>query len=71
MQETWVQPLGQEDALEEERQPTPVFLPGNPMDREDLSRLQFMGSQRVRCDLVTEHACTHNNCCFVLQMKKV
>ena len=43
----------------------------NPMDREYLSRLQFMGSQRIICDLVTEHACTHNNCCFVLQMKKV
>ena len=27
-QETWVQSLGWEDALEEARQPTPVFLPG-------------------------------------------
>ena len=25
--------LGWEDPLEEERQPTPVFLPGKPMDR--------------------------------------
>jgi len=32
MQETWVQSLGQEDPLEEETA-TPVFLPGNPMDR--------------------------------------
>ena len=28
MWETWVQSLGWEDALEEARQPTPVFLPG-------------------------------------------
>ena len=27
MQETWVRSLGQEDPLEEEMQPTPVFLP--------------------------------------------
>ena len=27
-QETWVLPLGQEDPLEKEWQPTPVFLPG-------------------------------------------
>ena len=26
--QTWVQPLGQEDPLEKEWQPTPVFLPG-------------------------------------------
>ena len=30
----WVQSLDQEDPLEKEQQPTPVFLPGNPMDRE-------------------------------------
>ena len=28
MQEMWIQPLGQEDPLEKEMQPTPVFLPG-------------------------------------------
>ena len=28
MQETWLQSLGWEDPLEEARQPTPVFLPG-------------------------------------------
>ena len=27
MQETWIQPLGEEDPLEKEWQPTPVFLP--------------------------------------------
>ena len=28
IQETWVQSLGWEDPLEEAREPTPVFLPG-------------------------------------------
>ena len=28
MWETWVRPLGWEDALEKERLPTPVFWPG-------------------------------------------
>ena len=28
MQETWIPPLGLEDPLEREWQPTPVFLPG-------------------------------------------
>ena len=28
MQETWVPSLGQEDPLEKEMQPVPVFLPG-------------------------------------------
>ena len=28
MQETWVESLAQEDPLEKEMEPTPVFLPG-------------------------------------------
>ena len=28
MQETWVRSLGQEDPVEKEWQPTPLFLPG-------------------------------------------
>ena len=32
MQETQVLFLGQVDPLEKEMQPTPVVLPGNPMD---------------------------------------
>ena len=35
-------------------QPTPVFLPGNPMDR-GAGGLQSMGSQRVGHDWVTQH----------------
>ena len=33
IQETQVLSLGQEDPLEEGTAPTPVFLPGEPMDR--------------------------------------
>ena len=33
MQETLVQSLGQEDPWRRKWQPTPVFLPGNAMDR--------------------------------------
>ena len=33
MQETPILSLGWEDPLEKETAPTPVFLPGNPMDR--------------------------------------
>jgi len=36
-------------------QPTPVFLPGESPWTEEPGRLQFMGSQRVRHDLVTKH----------------
>ena len=34
MQETRVSSLGQEDPLEKQMQPTPVFLLGKSMDRE-------------------------------------
>ena len=32
MQETWAQSLGWKDLLEKEMKPSPVFLPGEPMD---------------------------------------
>ena len=38
MRETWIQSLGREDPLEQKWQPTPVFLPGSPMDRGVLKR---------------------------------
>ena len=49
MPETWVQPLGREDPLENKWQPILVFLPW----MEDPGRLQFMGSQRVGHDWAT------------------
>ena len=36
MRETWVQYPGQEDLLEKEMQPTPVFLPGKSLERRSL-----------------------------------
>ena len=45
MLETWVQSLGLEDPLEKERQPTPVFLPGESPWTEEPGGLQSMGSQ--------------------------
>ena len=33
MQETWIWSLGGKDPLEKEMATTPVFLPGNPMNR--------------------------------------
>ena len=46
-QETWVQPLGWEDALEKEWQPTPVFLPGKSHGQGSLGGYKSLGSQRL------------------------
>ena len=59
MQETWVQSLGQEDALEEEMATHSSTLAWKIPWTEEPGELQSMGSQRVRCDLATEHARTH------------
>ena len=54
MQETWVQSLGWEDPLGEGNGlPTPVFWPGEFHGQRSL--VGYMGLQRVRHDLVTEH----------------
>ena len=37
MQETWVRSLSQEDSLEKELQPTPIFLPGESHEQESLA----------------------------------
>ena len=51
-QETWVQSMGQEDPLEKEMA-TQYSCLENPTDRGS-SRLQSMGSQRVRHELATK-----------------
>ena len=48
VQETWFQSLGQEDPLEREWLPTPVFFPREFPWTEDPGRLQSIGSYRVR-----------------------
>ena len=47
-QETWVQPLGQEDPLEKEMATHSSILAWNIPWTEEPSRLQSMGLQRVR-----------------------
>ena len=53
MQETQVQSLGQEDALEKEWQPTPEFLP-RKFHAEESGGLQSMGLQIVKHNLATK-----------------
>ena len=54
MQETSVQSLGQEDPLEKETATHSRILAWEIQWTEELSGLQFMGSQRVRYDLATK-----------------
>ena len=53
-QEKRAQALVQEDPLEKEWQPTPIFLPGEFPRTEEPGGLQAMGSQRVGHVLATE-----------------
>ena len=59
MQETWVQSLGWEDPLEKEMAAHSCTLAWKIPWIEEPGRLQSMGSQRVRHDLVTERTHTH------------
>ena len=58
IQETLVGSLGQDDQLEEEMATHSSILAENIPWAEESGGLQFIGSQRVRQDLATEHA--HN-----------
>ena len=46
--------MGQEDPLEDEWQPTPVFLPGKPHGQRSLVGYSPWGSQRAEHNLATE-----------------
>ena len=50
VQETWVQSLGWEDPLDEEWQPTPVFLPGKFHGQRGLAGCSPWEPQRVGHD---------------------
>ena len=50
IQETWVQSLGQEDALEEEMTTHSTILTWQILWTEDPGWLQSMGLQRIRHD---------------------
>ena len=54
MQETWVQPLGQEDPLEKGMANHSNILAWEIPWTEEPGRLQSMGSQRMRHDLETK-----------------
>ena len=58
MQETQIGPLDWEDSLEEEMAPHSNVLAWKIPWTEDPGGLQFMGLQRIRHDLATEHAQT-------------
>ena len=53
-QEMRIQSLGQEDPLEKEMQPTPVFLPGKSHGQRSLEDCSLWGHKRVRHDLATK-----------------
>jgi len=55
MQEMQVQSLGREDSVEKEMATYSCIIAWT----EEPGRLQFMGSQRVGYNLMTEHALTH------------
>ena len=48
MQETQVRSLGWEDALEEEMEPTPVFLPGESHEQRILAGYSPWVCEKVR-----------------------
>ena len=54
MKETWVRSLGQQDPLENEIQPTSVFLPGKSHGQRSLAGYSLWGRKRVGYDLVTK-----------------
>ena len=54
MWETWVQSLGREDPLEKEMATHSSILAWRIPWSEEPGGLQFLGSQRVRDDLVTK-----------------
>ena len=53
-QEAWVQSLGQTDFLEEEWQPTQVFLPGQSHGQRSLVGYSPQGRKRVQRNLATK-----------------
>ena len=59
MQETWVQPLGQEDPWRREWQPTPVFLPGESHGQGTLASYSPWCRKELDTTEVAEHTCTH------------
>ena len=54
----WIQSLGQEDPLEEEMQPTPVFVPGKSHGQRSLVGYSSKGcKQSDMTELLSIHIC--------------
>ena len=64
--EAWVQSLGQENPLEKEVQPTPVFLPGKSHGQKSLVGYTLWShKESVRHDVKPQH--THTNAYLMLK----
>ena len=57
MQEMQVWPLGQEDPLEKEMEPTPVLLPGESHGQRSLAGYNPQSCKESDTTEVTEHIC--------------
>ena len=68
MLETWVQSLGWEDPLEKEMATSSSILAWEIPWTEKPGGLKSMESQRVRHNLVTEHARTHTHTNMILNI---
>ena len=53
----WVQPLSQEDSLEKEMAPIPVFLPGKSNGQRSLVSYSSQGHKESGTTEATWHAC--------------
>ena len=54
-----VRSLGQEDPLEEDKQLTPIFLPGESHEQRSLAGYSSWGHKELDTTHVTEHTRTH------------
>ena len=68
MQDTWVQSLGQEDSLEKGKATHSSILAWRIPWTEEFGRLQFMESQGVQHDWVTNTQRAKSYCCPVAQL---
>ena len=60
-QETWVQSLGQEDHLDQEMQPTPVFLPGKSHGQRSLATVHGGVTKSPKCLSTDARMRTHTH----------
>ena len=71
MKEMWVRSLGWEDPLEKEMATHSSIFAGIIPWTEELCKLQYMGLQRIRHDLVTQQQQIWKPCSFALSVQGV